>query len=215
MLRRIDSSQSEVAIRTTCLRVVIYSLIVLICLTSFGCMRAKYLQRNEYMLDVEMPSGAKYTSNKVLEISNVTIAPQFSNLSFVYRTSDINYTRDYYHIFFNPPAQQIEQLIVKYLRTKNLFKYIVSDVSILQPNYVLRSKITALYADYRDFKRPKAIVVIHFTLFNNKTHILIDKKFSAVIPLRQKNTQSLVYAWNKGLEKILAQLCGELRKVII
>ncbi|KPJ67538.1 MAG: hypothetical protein AMJ43_04630 [Coxiella sp. DG_40] len=203
--------------KTTCLRVVIYSLILLICLISSGCIREQYIQRNEYMLDVKMPSKSKSSaSNKVLEINNVTIAPQFSNLSFVYRISDINYIRDYYHIFFNPPEQQIEQLVVKYLQIKNLFKYIITDTNILQPDYILRYEITALYADYRDFKRPKAVAIIHFTLFDSKTsRILMNRKFSAVIPLRKKDTQNLVYAWNKGLEKILVQLCDRLRKIII
>ncbi len=194
----------------------IYNLILLICLTSFGCVSVRYLQRDEYMLNVKMPSKAKRSIPKeVLKMSNVTIVPQFSNLSFVYRISDINYTRDYYHIFFNPPAQQIEQLVIKYLQAKNLFKYIVSDASILPPNYILRSEITALYADYRDFKRPKAVIAIHFTLFNNKTRILMNRTFSGVISLRRKDTRSLVYAWNRGLGKILVRLSGELYKVII
>jgi ABC-type uncharacterized transport system auxiliary subunit len=194
---------------------IIYNLVLLICLTSFGC-NMGYLQRNEYVLNVKVPSKTKYhASNKVLEVSNVTIAPQFSNLSFVYRVSNTNYTRDYYNIFFNSPAQQIEQLIIKYLRSENLFKYIASDASILPPNYILHSEIVAFCADYRDFKRPKAVIAIRFILFNDKTRVLMNKMFSAAVALQQKDTRSLVYAWDAGLEEILEQLNNRLHNLIV
>lgn len=193
-----------------------YLIIFLICLTLFGCVGIKSPQRNEYVLNVKMPSKIKHpVLNKVLEVSSVAIAPQFSNLSFVYRVSDANYTRDYYNIFFNPPAQQIEQSIIKYLRGEHLFKYIASDASILPPNYILHSEVVAFYADYRDFKRPKAVIAIRFALFNDKTQILMDRVFSLAVALQQKDTQSLVYAWNSGLTEILKQLNNRLYSLVV
>ena len=193
-----------------------YSLAILMCCMLVGCISMKYPKRTQYMLNVESPAKVKYgTSNKVLGVDNITVVPQFSGLSFVYRTSDIKYTSDYYNIFFNPPAQQIEQSVVKYLDAKNIFKYVVINTDIFHPDYILHADVLGLYADYRDSKFPKAVMAIHFVLFvpNNKAQTLLDKTYHAATPLHHKDSQSLVYSWNEDLAKILAQLSNNLRSL--
>jgi len=188
-------------------------IIILITMTLVGCVSMHYPKRDQYMLNAKLPTKGERVSNKVLAINSVNIAPQFSGFSFVYRTTDINYTKDYYHIFFNSPAQQIEQYIVNYLQARNLFKYI-DDAGVLHPDYVLYSKVTALYADYRNSAHPKGVIAIRFTLLRvKKPRILLDKTIQARIPLQRKDTISLVHAWNQGLEKILARLSANIRMV--
>jgi ABC-type uncharacterized transport system auxiliary subunit len=167
------------------------------------------------MVNVQMPAKGKRITNKVLGVDNISMAPQYSSLGFVYRISDIHYTSDYYNVFFNPPAQQIEQSIIKYLQTKNIFKYVTTKTDIFQPDYILRANVLELYADYRNARIPKGVMTIHFTLFvpNGKTNILLDKTYRSASVLHHKDSRSLVYAWNEDLAKILVQLSNNLPKL--
>jgi uncharacterized lipoprotein YmbA len=193
--------------------IIIYSVITLIIITLTSCISVHYPKRDQYMLNAKLPTKGARVSNKILAINSVRIAPQFSGFSFVYRTSDINYIKDYYNIFFNPPEQQIQQYIVNYLQARNLFKY-VDDAGILHPDYILYSKVTALYADYRNREHPMGVMAIRFTLLKvSKSHIVLDKTIQARIPLQRKDTTSLVNAWNQGLEKILDRLGMNIKQI--
>lgn len=189
-------------------------IIILITITLVGCISVHYPKREQYMLNAKLTTKGERVANKILAINGINIAPQFSGFSFVYRTSDINYVKDYYHMFFNPPAQQVEQYMVNYLQARNLFKY-VDDVGILHPDYVLYSKVTALYSDYRNSAHPKGVIAIRFVLLRvNKSRIVLDKTIQARIPLQRKDSVSLVHAWNQGLEKILARLGMNIKQIL-
>lgn len=194
------------------------SLIIAICWSCVSCISTSYPRRAQYILNINTKALKpiyKTTPAKILTINNVTIVSQFSGISFVYRTSDINYTKDYYHIFFNSPAQQIEQLLVKYLQTTNLFNYVSDDINLTAPTYKLQARVLELYADYRASNNPKAVITIRFTLLHSgkARHILMHRTFSEAIPLQAKDSKSLVKAWNVGLAKILSQLTNSLKNI--
>ena len=184
----------------------IYIVIAILTVVLTGCVSVDYPKRKYYSLNVTMPYSLKQPLyDKVLAVNNITVAPQFSSLSFVYRLTDINYTRDYYNIFFNSPGQQIEQAILQYFKAINIFKYVVSDADIMTPDYVLHLELLELYADYRDSARPKAVITIHFIMFEpgKQPKILLDRTYRRAIPLRRKDTPSLIQAWSEGLGDIL------------
>jgi len=191
------------------------NLIILICIFCSGCLSVKYQPRTKYMLSAPTQKKARTSpSTKILEINSTTISPQFSDTSFVYRVDHIHYLNDYYNIFFIPPSQQINLIITQHLRNCGLFKYIDSTSDIIDSNYILQPQVLDLYADYRNANNPKAIITIQFTLFKpvkNKPYIVLNKIFKAAIPLKTKDSKSLVEAWNIGLNKILRQLTQQLR----
>jgi len=194
------------------------SLVIMICWSCISCISTSYPKRTQYMLNINTKALKpiyKTTPTKILLINNVTIVPQFAGISFVYRLSDIHYTKDYYHIFFNAPAQQIEELMVKYLQTTHLFNYVSDDVNLATPTYSLQARIIELYADYRNSNNPKGVITIRFTLLHSgkKRQLLLHRTFSEAIPLQAKDSISLVEAWNTGLVKILAQLTNNLKNV--
>jgi ABC-type uncharacterized transport system auxiliary subunit len=176
-----------------------------------GCLpSSNYPDRHQYLLTVRMPAKQKAkSSSKVLLVNDTTIVPQFNNTNFVYRTDSVHYLSDYYHVFFIQPANMINQLALQYLSTTGLFHYVTDSSSIIKPNYLLDSKVLALYADYRNKNNPKAVIAIKFILFsdhNHQTKIILNKTFREAIPLQTKNSESLIKAWNVGLTRILRQL---------
>ena len=190
---------------------------VLVCISSTGCISAKKFTPRQYALEISKPVVIKHqTASKVLEINNTTIVPQFASLGFVYRTSEISYLTDYYNAFFTPPAAQINKTIIDYLRDKNIFSYVANDAGQLKIDYILAPQITALYADYRNSKRPLGVIAIDFTLFSaNKTNRpLFHKQYLVQVPLVAKNSENLVSAWNEGLQKILFKFSNDLMHFI-
>jgi ABC-type uncharacterized transport system auxiliary subunit len=181
-------------------------------------MTAKYPDQHKYMLHIRKPAKlVKYPSRKVILIGNTTIEPQFSNLDFVYRIDNINYRNDYYNVFFIQPSMLINQAIAQYINATNLFRYTTEDTHPININYFLKSHVTALYADYRNKNFPKAVITIHFTLFHfigQHVKLLMNKTLTAAIPLQQKDSPSLVYAWNRGLTIILQQLAKKVSSLI-
>lgn len=195
---------------------ILFILITVACLLCVSCVKVNYPNRTQYMLNVAIPKPIyNRPKTRTIAIQNVTIAPQFAGLSFAYRTQDLVYTKDYYNIFFNPPAQQIEQLIVKYLQATNLFSYVSNNVNFVSPNYVLHADVTKLYADYRDANQPKAVIAIKYTVLrpSNRKKVVLVQTVVESIPLQNKDSQSLIKAWNSGLTQTLAQLTNNLKKI--
>jgi ABC-type uncharacterized transport system auxiliary subunit len=154
----------------------------------------------------------KYKTH-ILEIYPPQIAPQFAGSIFIYRTSEINYTSDYYNTFLGFPSDQIQQNGIKYIQASKIFKYAADDVSPLKADYALKTNIKELYADYRNTKIPQAVISIQYVLINNtkdQPTIAFNKTFTESIPLTEKSSQALVDGWNQGLQKILDQLIANL-----
>lgn len=194
----------------------IYFLILSILFLCSSCTSVDYPARTQYMLNVSNPKPTYHKPPKrTLILSNVAVVPQFASLSFVYRTSDITYLKDYYNIFFNPPEQQIEQQIFNYLRHTNLFSYVSDDINYLDANYSLQAKVLKLYADYRNSKQPKAVIQIEFTLSKTgpKPDIILSKTVETKMPLHKKDSRELVKVWNKALGKTLYLFCKNLRNL--
>ncbi|MBN1684342.1 MAG: membrane integrity-associated transporter subunit PqiC [Gammaproteobacteria bacterium] len=184
----------------------IYILIsIFVLLFCAGCLSVKYQRADQYLLQIKTPQKLK-TIRKKLKIQHVTVNQQFSGVNFVYRDSNIHYLIDYYHAFLIPPAVQIQQLIQQYLNATCLFDYVAGEGSFDKVDYELQTHITDLYADYRDKDHPKAVISIHFVLTNpdvEKNNILLNKIFHAAVPLKNKDTESLMSGWNQGLNEIL------------
>jgi ABC-type uncharacterized transport system auxiliary subunit len=210
---RLHGNDRRVQRRVPILNIVILGMVGIVCLLCTGCISVKNFTPQQYQLEVPSPKPVAHKAeDKVLEINNAVIAPQFTSLGFVYRTAELKYTIDYYNIFFTPPAQQINKIMVNYVRAKNIFSYVTSDVGQLNIDYVLYPEITALYADYRDSKRPLAVVAIDCTVFpSSKTNKpLLHKLYAAKVPIIVKDSESLVKAWNQGLQRILSDISTDL-----
>lgn len=190
--------------------------ISLLTLNLLGCLSTERTIPQQYAFDVQKPTKLyRQPKAKVLEINNVTAVSQFSSFNFIYRVSAINYLTDYYNIFFAPPAQQINKIMIDYLRAKNIFSYVANDAGQLKINYILYPEITALYADYRDSKQPQAVIALDCTLFSTQknTAPLMHKLYTAKVPLAAKDSDSLMRAWNQGLKQILSDLSVDLARI--
>lgn len=176
-----------------------------------GCisMNSKSFVPTQYGLKVTPPSqphGKKFA--KILNVYYPEVAAEFAGSSFVYRTSDINYTTDYYNVFFGTPAEQIHQNILRYLQGAKQFKYVADNVYPVRPDYALRTRVIDLYADYRDQNKPRAVLTVQSVLFDvsGEPKIIMNKTLQQNIPLRAKTSAALIQGWNVGLNSLLQKL---------
>jgi ABC-type uncharacterized transport system auxiliary subunit len=174
-----------------------------------GCFHAKTVTVQTYMLDLSAP---KTTRHRIAEhsiyIAQTSILPQFSGTNFVYHTKNDLYLTDYYHRFFIPPAEQIHQAVFNHF-AKGSSINVFDGATTHKINYVLQTKVLALYADYQYPANPVAVMSIQFSLYdlNGKTPALVYKTiFTEKTPLAAKDSDSLMAAWNIDLQKILSHL---------
>lgn len=194
------------------------AIILMASLLLAGCLGTKYIQQNKFMLQVNIPKKPATSYNGiVLQIEEPTIATQFANTSFVYRTSNTQYQTDYYNIFFIPASEQIKQLLSGYLGRSRSISRVVDVPSVIKAKYLLSTKILELYADYRDRNHPTGVITIEFSLFkesSGKYYELMHTTLSQATSLQQKDSESLVSAWNTDLQKIFKQLSSQLMLVM-
>ncbi|MEK6731503.1 MAG: hypothetical protein AABY34_04935 [Pseudomonadota bacterium] len=193
--------------------------LALTCALLAGCLNAKYAARTQYAFEVNQSVRAPLATNtNILEVTSVNIEPKFSGISFIYRLSTVNYTNDFYNVFITPPAAELRHVFANYFDRTGLFQHVIDAQSLAQPNYILVTKVLELYADYRNKAQPTAVMTIQFILMKPIAHknpeILIHKTFHEAIPLKNKDSESLMHAWNVGLTKILHQLTVQFRIIL-
>ena len=183
----------------------------LLCLMLAGCISSKYVERKQYLFDTQKEAvnkTAKTYSCSVF-IDHVAAEPPFDQLDFLYRIKSGQYLVDYYHGFFVPPTEQLDSILGTYLDISGKFNVDVTELPTSKNK--LKVKLIELYADYRDRDNPRAIITLNFLLtklVDDKTVVLLDKALRSSVVLKEKNTDSLLRAWNVGIQDILKQAIG-------
>lgn len=185
-------------------------------LTACVNLHTKNVSQTQTHYGISVPTPAKVSHKKVgtLELAYPEISSQFAGLSFVYRIDELKYTSDFYNVFFSPPADQINYNVLKYLESAKPFAYISDNAYPIKPDYILKTNINDLYADYRNQNAPRAVISMRFVLIKTKDEpkVVLDKTFKERVLLTQKTSDALVKSWNKGLQRILENFTADIVK---
>jgi cholesterol transport system auxiliary component len=188
--------------------------LVALCAGCVGIERS-YPDKRYFVLEVPaQASPSNPTANETLQVSNIRVSPRYADRSFVYRTSEAGYESDFYNQFLIAPASLITEEVWKGLAGSQVFKYVISASSPLQPSYVLEGAVNALYGDFRNSDSPRAVLEMEFFLTSEipeKPGILLQKRYAKSIPLSGRSPEALVKGWNQGLEEILTSLMADLK----
>jgi cholesterol transport system auxiliary component len=194
-----------------------YGLLALALCTACVGIERSYPDRRYFVLDAganTKPSDSP--ANETLQISSIRVSPRYADRSFVYRTSDGGYESDFYNQFLIAPAFLITEEVRKGLMGSQVFKYVISASSPLQPSYVLEGTVNALYGDFRNADSPRAVLEMEFFLTSEipgKPGILMQKRYAQSIPLGGRSPEALVKGWNQALGEILVSLALDLKTV--
>jgi cholesterol transport system auxiliary component len=189
-----------------------------LCAACIGIERS-YPDRRYFVLDAGANTNPSDSSaNETLQVSTVRVSPRYADRSFLYRTSEAGYESDFYNQFLIAPASLITEEVRKGLIGSQIFKYVISASSPLQPSYVLEGAVNALYGDFRNAESPRAVLEMEFFLTSEipgKPGILMQKRYVKSIPLAGRSPEALVKGWNQGLEEILTSLAADLKATAV
>jgi hypothetical protein len=174
-----------------------------------GCVSTKYVERQQYLLDTpkNLLKKNSQSSSCSIFVEDVAVVAPFNQLDFLYRVESGRYLPDYYNGFLVAPAEQLDAILRAYLRAYSNCDLEVTKLLTSPPN-LLQVKLIELYADYREHSNPQAVFALQFyltTTVDDRTIVLLDKILRASIPLKAKNTESLISAWNEGMRDVLGQ----------
>lgn len=151
---------------------------------------------------------ASTTKAKTVRLMPASISPQFSNYSFIYRTSNTQYLLDPYRQFLSSPNAEITAYLQNALMPSLNATLIASD-NLMTANYMLQENVTALYADYQNKSAPKAVIGIQFILYHCKNG---ETSQIAIITLNEETNiapndpSSLIEGYQRDLDKIAKKL---------
>lgn len=156
-------------------------------------------------------ASIKQTSSQnkhIMRMMPASIAPEFSNYSFIYRTSNSRYLVDPYRQFLSSPNAEITSYLQNALAPTLQATLIASD-NLMTANFVLQENITALYADYQNKSAPEAVMEIQFILYQCKggtTSQISTLNLSERTPIAPNDPTSLIKAYQNDLDKMTGKL---------
>lgn len=180
--------------------------LLLSCLLLSACITSKDTPNiSYYSLDNATQSvPSDIASKTIVRVMPVSIVPQYSVKSFVYRTSETNYISDPYRQFLLAPSLQITQYLTNTMQN-DLDVTIVNSDSLLIANYVVQFDVSKLYADYQHKDAPLALTSINALLYHvtaTSTTKIAEKTFSAEQAITPNDAKSLIDGYNKNLTAI-------------
>lgn len=175
------------------------------------------VNQTTYMLSAKYPTPMKHQSPASLQINDTTIAAPYADNQFVYRMSDLKFTKDFYNLFFIPPNEQIHSILLNAFQESKGFADIERPGSLISSHYLLKSHITELYADYSNRKQPQGVLTIEIALYHETPTGLVaafQKTYHQTTIIQTRNSHGLVLAWNEDLTQMLPKILNDVHSAI-
>ena len=199
-------------------KIINFAALAILALTMSGCMpKAENLDQKTYMLSAPTTIPEFKTQPASLQINDTSIVTTFSDMPFVYRTSDILYTKDFYNLFFIPATQQFNQIFYRTFQKADLFMHVEQPGALISINYLLKTTINELYADYRNPKQPVAVMELQISLYHKtKTGIknIFNRTYREAAPITPQNSVGLINGWNEDLKRLLPQIMVDVNQAV-
>ena len=131
----------------------------------------------------------------------------------VYRLDEVQYTSDPYHAFIAEPGAMLGNRMAAWLDREGPFKTVTQPGSVTPAQYVLEATVTELYGDFREGRRPAAVMAVQFVLIDEagaSPKVVHERTIASRVDLSQASPDALVRGYGKALAEILSQLVPEL-----
>jgi hypothetical protein len=181
-----------------------------------GCLSRDAVEKQRYAVMLERASGATGPGTGVLRVSIVRAAPAFERKSFIYRRSENTFVSDFYNEFFSAPGVMLRENLIAWLGDSGIFEYVVA-TSDADPDWILESRLEALYGDGRKQEHLSAVVSLQITLLDAsdaKRPIVMQQSYEAVRELADKNPENYLHSVEAALVSIFGELEADLRELI-
>lgn len=162
--------------------------------------------------DPPTPKGTE----RITELSRVSISPVFQSRSFTYRTGEDSFEQDPYAGFLISPERALAESIRAWMRSGGVFGRVLDPGSGITPNLIVEVSITDLYGDFRKPLQPVGNMALHMICYQvqNGTpqQVVFDRFCSHETPFVGKTPGALMGAWDADLREIMNQINSEYAK---
>jgi len=201
-------------------RTVVSAVALVVCAIGLtGCLARTPLKQQTFAFgspDAATNSVAANTGAHVLAIRKLQVAAPFDSRALVYRTGEFAYANDPYAAFLQAPGDSLLASIRGGLCQHGDFSAVVDTGSALKADTLVEIYVSQLYGDFRQPKKPAAVLAVQFIFFDATNGIaakpLIQKEYSQSIPLDKPTAAALVKGWNKALGEILTDASSDYRQ---
>lgn len=171
-------------------------------------------QATTYVVDPPISAAASPAVRRPerLRMGNVRVAAYAGN-GLVYRLDEVQYTSDPYHAFIAEPGAMLGNRMAAWLDREGPFKTVTQPGSVTPAQYVLEATVTELYGDFREGRRPAAVMAVQFVLIDEagaSPKVVHERTIASRVDLSQASPDALVRGYGKALAEILSQLVPEL-----
>ena len=185
-------------------------------LTLAACAIGKPIpQATTYVVDPPRVQAASPVARRpeTLRMGNVRVAAAYASNALVYRLDDVQYTSDPYNAFIADPGAMLGNRMAEWLDRAGPFSTVAQPGSARPAPYVLEAAVAELYGDFRDGRRPAAVLAMQFTLIDQteaRPKVVRECTITRRVDLPQASPDALVRGYGEALAQILSQLVPEL-----
>ena len=154
---------------------------------------------------------------ETLRMGNVRVAAAYGGNALVYRMGEVQYTSDPYHAFKAEPDAMLGSRIAEWLDHAGPFDTVAQPGSARPAAYVLDATVIELYGDFREGRRPAAVMAVQFALIDQagvRPQLLYERTIASRVELPHASPDALVRGYGEALAEILSQLIPDLGAVV-
>lgn len=200
-------------------------ILMVFCIWFYSCsgLQKPPVTKNYFDLDIHAPvsaAGILLAQGSTLLVKEFIISPEFDSHAFVYRISENEYTTDFYNEFVTYPARLISDKIKETLYASPYFSPSVTQIP-KDVSYRLSGKITRLYGNLQDEKKPEAVIEIRFSLerkIQREDALAFEKIHTQTYTERKAlistEPAQIAAGWKKGLKTILESFLKDIEQQI-
>lgn len=183
---------------------------VSLALGSASCFRREFPVRRQYVIATVRPElAAPKADGAVLSLARVRTQPQYDRKGFVYRTSDLTFTDDFYNNFYVTPATMVRTAIYEWLAASGAFRLVVDAETLAASDYVLETRLDHFYVDLRPDVERASVVAFTATLLRSgreKSAPVLMRSYEEREPVEGKGADADAAAWSVALKRALSRL---------
>ena len=148
-----------------------------------------------------------------LRIGNVQVAAPYAGNALVYRLDDVRYVSDPYNAFVADPGAMLGSRMADWFGHSGPFSTVDQPGSSRPARYVLEATVAELYGDFRQGRRPAAVLTVQLALIDQsdaRPQVVYDRTIATRVDLTKASPEALVRGYGTALAEILSQVAPEI-----
>ncbi len=164
-----------------------------------------------YALEYAAPAFKESSPvSESVRVETLSAARNFSTTSMVYRSKPYVYNDDAYNRWKVKPSAMISDMLLRDMRSANLFGGVFSDGDRESSDYTLSGVIEELY-EQEEKDASRAVLALNMTLLHTSRHnaggrLVFQKSYRAVEVMEKVDAESLAKAMSRAMEIVSKQI---------